>query len=182
MQPPSSTRKPRWPARAASSVSRRVLPTPASPATSAVVGCPSSARSSTLSRRASSSARPMKVGVVAVAISASIASGPDEANVSGPESGSGPLVVLFVLSRSTPIAPLPGGRRAQAGVPHQAAPLPAGLAAAPHQAVVVGLAEQFVDVLLDKQSAQVVKPVVHAALRRSFSHEIDDRAKAPPGT
>ena len=60
MQPPTSTLTPRPAARAASSSSSRVLPTPASPAISPTAGRPRSARSSRPSRRSSSSARPTK--------------------------------------------------------------------------------------------------------------------------
>src|SRR3982751_5188029 len=63
MQSPVRTRVPAARARSAYSVTRRVLPTPESPATSSAPGSPSAARASAWSNTASCSARPTKVGL-----------------------------------------------------------------------------------------------------------------------
>ena len=55
--------RPRSVARASNSATRRLLPTPDSPATNANAGTPAAAQSSAPSRAASSSARPTKVGL-----------------------------------------------------------------------------------------------------------------------
>src|SRR6185436_13128051 len=60
-QSPLSVRAPEARARAASSESRRVLPTPESPATNASQGLPSAASASATSSSASSSERPTNV-------------------------------------------------------------------------------------------------------------------------
>ena len=62
-QPPSSTRWPLSRARAAIASTRRVLPTPASPATSATPGWPPTARPIAASSRANSAWRPISVGL-----------------------------------------------------------------------------------------------------------------------
>src|SRR5215213_3600905 len=63
MQSPVRTRAPAALARSAYSVTRRVLPTPESPATSSAAGSPSAARASAWSNTATCSARPTKVGL-----------------------------------------------------------------------------------------------------------------------
>ena len=68
-QSPVSTRAPCARARVASSATRRVLPTPDSPETSATAGRPSAARSSAADRPASSRSRPTNSGLVTRCVS-----------------------------------------------------------------------------------------------------------------
>jgi hypothetical protein len=63
-RPPTSTRVPFPTCRAATSVTGRVLPTPASPPTSSIAAAPPPACSSAPSRASSSRARPTKAGLV----------------------------------------------------------------------------------------------------------------------
>ena len=91
-QPPTSTRTPRPRARPANSTSRRVLPTPASPANSTTCGRPCSARSNVASSRCSSSARPMNASAVnPPAMPASMVAASEDGN--GPAVCADPLLV-----------------------------------------------------------------------------------------
>ena len=63
MQPPARTRHPCSRARSANSATRRVFPTPASPAARTIALCPSRVRWSAPANRPSSSDRPIRVGL-----------------------------------------------------------------------------------------------------------------------
>src|SRR5262249_30699782 len=70
-QPPTSSRAPDAAAPAANSVTKRVLPIPASPPMSTVDGPPARARSRAASRMASSSERPTRTGLLMRALTSS---------------------------------------------------------------------------------------------------------------
>src|SRR6266511_474672 len=96
---PMSTRIPRRRARSTSASNRRVLPTPASPATSTTCGLPCSARSNTASSRRSSNARPMNAELGnSPAMPASMAAARRNRNGSVTPGGSPPACAQLAIS------------------------------------------------------------------------------------